>query len=103
MTVSAESTRPRTSIRVRAALAAGLVMGVAAGMTVASWTDAEFVSGQFTASSFGIEVNVNGAGYSHGDADHGQRGWGVSGQFGAGLSARTGANHAEFDCWHGLT
>src|SRR6185503_102844 len=39
MTVSAESGRPRASIRVRAALAGGLVFGIATSLTVASWTD----------------------------------------------------------------
>ena len=64
MTVSVESGRPRASIRVRAALAGGLVFGITAGLTVASWTDAEFVTSTFTASQFGLEMNVNGAGYS---------------------------------------
>jgi predicted ribosomally synthesized peptide with SipW-like signal peptide len=57
-------TGPRTSIRVRAALAGGLVLGLAAGMTVASWTDAEFAGRTFTASTFGIETSINGAAYS---------------------------------------
>ncbi len=64
MTVSAESGRPRASIRVRAALAGGLVFGIAASLTVASWTDAEFVTSTFTASRFGLEMNVNGSGYA---------------------------------------
>ncbi len=64
MTVSAESGRPRASIRVRAALAGGLVFGIAASLTVASWTDAEFVGSTFTASRFDLEMNVNGAGFS---------------------------------------
>ncbi len=64
MTVSAESGRPRASIRVRAALAAGLVFGITAGLTVASWTDAEFVRSTFTASTFNLQTSVNGAAYS---------------------------------------
>lgn len=64
MTVSAESGRPRASIRVRAALAGGLVFGIATSLTVASWTDAEYVTSTFTASRFDLELNVNGAGYS---------------------------------------
>jgi predicted ribosomally synthesized peptide with SipW-like signal peptide len=64
MTVSAESGTPRASIRVRAALAGGLVFGITAGLTVASWTDAEFVTSTFTASTFDLQTSVNGAAYS---------------------------------------
>jgi hypothetical protein len=64
MTVSEVSGGPRESIRVRAALAGGLVFGIATSLSVASWTDAEFVTSTFTASRFDLEVNVNGAGYS---------------------------------------
>lgn len=56
--------RPGVSIRVRAALAGGLVLGLGAGLTVASWTDAEFVKGTFTASSFDIQTSVQGGAYS---------------------------------------
>jgi hypothetical protein len=48
---------------VRAALAGGLVFGITAGLTVASWTDAEFVGSTFTASCFGLQMSVNGAAY----------------------------------------
>ncbi len=64
MTVSAGSGGPRASIRVRAALAGGLVFGITAGLTVASWTDAEFVTSTFTASTFGLQTSVNGAAYT---------------------------------------
>jgi predicted ribosomally synthesized peptide with SipW-like signal peptide len=56
--------RPRVSIRVRAALAGGLVLGLGAGLTVASWTDAEFVKGTFTASSFNLQSSVQGGTYT---------------------------------------
>lgn len=52
----------RASIRVRAALAGGLVFGIAAGITVASWTDAEYAASTFTASRFDVETSVNGGG-----------------------------------------
>ena len=52
--------RPRASIKVRAALAGGLVFGLAAGLTVASWTDAERVGSTFTASSFDIQTSLDG-------------------------------------------
>ncbi len=57
-------TRPRPSIKVRAALASGLVLGLAAGLTVASWTDAERVGATFTASSFGLQSSLQGAAYT---------------------------------------
>jgi predicted ribosomally synthesized peptide with SipW-like signal peptide len=59
-----QSARPRVSIRVRAALAGGLVLGLGAGLTVASWTDAEFVKGTFTASAFGLQTSAQGGAYS---------------------------------------
>lgn len=55
---------PRASVRVRAALAGGLVFGIAAGLTVASWTDAEFTSASFGTSSFGVQASLNGAAYT---------------------------------------
>ncbi|MGE3194019.1 MAG: SipW-dependent-type signal peptide-containing protein, partial [Microbacteriaceae bacterium] len=57
-------TRPHASLRVRAALAGGLVLGVSAGLTVASWTDAEYTSSTFTASAFGMQSSVDGAAFS---------------------------------------
>jgi predicted ribosomally synthesized peptide with SipW-like signal peptide len=64
MTGSRLSERPRASIKVRAALAGGLVFGLAAGLTVASWTDAEFVGATFTASTFNLQTSVQGAAYT---------------------------------------
>jgi predicted ribosomally synthesized peptide with SipW-like signal peptide len=58
------SESPRASIKVRAALAGGLVFGLAAGLTVASWTDAERVGSTFTASSFNLQTSVQGAAYT---------------------------------------
>jgi predicted ribosomally synthesized peptide with SipW-like signal peptide len=63
MADSVESRGPRASIRVRAALAGGLVFGVTAGLTLAAWTDADYVSSSFTASSFGVQMSVNGGTY----------------------------------------
>ena len=62
MTGSRLPESPRASIKVRAALAGGLVFGLAAGLTVASWTDAERVGATFTASSFNLQTNVQSAG-----------------------------------------
>jgi predicted ribosomally synthesized peptide with SipW-like signal peptide len=46
--------------RARALLAGGLVLGVGAVMTYASWTDTEYASGSFGASVFAIESSVDG-------------------------------------------
>lgn len=61
---SRQHTSPRASLRVRAALAGGLVLGVSAGLTVASWTDAEYTSATFTASTFGMQSSVDGASFT---------------------------------------
>jgi predicted ribosomally synthesized peptide with SipW-like signal peptide len=52
------------SHRVRAILAGGLVLGVGAVMTLASWNDSEFIKGTFTASGFSIEGSLDGTVYS---------------------------------------
>jgi predicted ribosomally synthesized peptide with SipW-like signal peptide len=49
---------------VRAALAGGLVLGLGAGLTVASWSDAEYVTGTFTASAFDLQTNVQSGGWT---------------------------------------
>src|SRR5882757_5884777 len=59
------SERPRASIKVRAALAGGLVFGLAAGLTVASWTDAERVGATFTASSFDVQSSLQGGTFTN--------------------------------------
>lgn len=65
MTGPRRSAGPRTSIRVRAALAGGLVLGLGAGLTVASWTDAELTTPTtFRASSFGVQSSLQGATYT---------------------------------------
>ncbi len=65
MASSATLVGSRTSIRVRAALAGGLVFGLATGLTVASWTNAEYVTSTLTASRFDVEASVNGGAYSN--------------------------------------
>jgi predicted ribosomally synthesized peptide with SipW-like signal peptide len=68
MTAPRLSERPRASIKVRAALAGGLVFGLAAGLTVASWTDAERVGATFTASSFDLQSSLQGATFTNSTA-----------------------------------
>lgn len=46
--------------RVRAVLAGALVLGVGGTLTLAAWTDTEYATGQFAASTFGIVGSTNG-------------------------------------------
>ncbi|WP_029987644.1 SipW-dependent-type signal peptide-containing protein [Leucobacter sp. PH1c] len=46
--------------KARALLAGGLVLGVGAAVTLAAWTDTEWVRGVFGSGSFGIEGSTNG-------------------------------------------
>ena len=50
--------RRRTFTRVRAVLAGALVLGVGATMTLASWTDSEYATGSFAASTFNTESST---------------------------------------------
>lgn len=47
--------------KARAVLAGGLVLGVGAAITLAAWTDQEWVRGVFGSGTFGIEGAANGA------------------------------------------
>ncbi|MBC7725199.1 MAG: hypothetical protein H7146_10700 [Burkholderiaceae bacterium] len=51
---------PRASLRVRALLAGGIVLGVGSTATLASWTDVENASGSFATSVFATESSVQG-------------------------------------------
>ncbi|SFR45467.1 SipW-cognate class signal peptide [Microbacterium azadirachtae] len=51
-------------LRIRALLAGGLVLGTGATSTLASWNDAEYANGTFTAARFGIEGSLDGTNYS---------------------------------------
>jgi hypothetical protein len=55
-------TSRRASIKVRAALAGGLVFGIGAGLTVASWTDAEKVYTDMGTSRFAVQIDT-GSGF----------------------------------------
>src|SRR5690625_5389644 len=54
-TTTARSTRSR---KVKAALAGGLVLGVGAAITLASWTDQAYVDAEFGTSAFNIQVQT---------------------------------------------
>lgn len=47
----------------RALLAGGLVLGIGAAVTAASWNDSEYATATLSTSSFNTESNVNGVGY----------------------------------------
>lgn len=61
MTETATSPGRTRSRKVRAILAGGLVLGVGAAVTLAAWTDDEFVQGIFTAGQFDLEGSTTGA------------------------------------------
>jgi predicted ribosomally synthesized peptide with SipW-like signal peptide len=48
----------RFFLRLRAVLAGGLVLGVGATLTLASWNDSEYASGSFAASTFNTESST---------------------------------------------
>ncbi|MBB5639454.1 SipW-dependent-type signal peptide-containing protein [Cryobacterium roopkundense] len=54
----------RRGTRLRALLAGGLVLGIGATVTVASWNDSEYASATFTSSVFDTESSVQGAAYA---------------------------------------
>lgn len=56
----ARQRRRRTLLRIRAVLAGGLVLGIGAAVTLASWNDGENATAQFTAGRFGIEGSLTG-------------------------------------------
>ncbi|MGW9113651.1 SipW-dependent-type signal peptide-containing protein [Microbacterium sp. NPDC055683] len=51
----------RTWRRVRALLAAGVVLGIGSGATLAAWNDTEYTTATLTASTFGIVGAADGA------------------------------------------
>jgi predicted ribosomally synthesized peptide with SipW-like signal peptide len=51
--------------RVRAILAAGLVLGLGATITLAAWNDSEFVRGTFTAGTFNLVGSSDGTTYAN--------------------------------------
>lgn len=50
--------------KARAVLAGGLVLGVGAAITLAAWTDQEWVRGVFGSGTFGIEGSANGGAFA---------------------------------------
>lgn len=52
--------------KIRAVLAAGVVVGIGATVTLAAWNDSEHATGSFAAGSFNLEGSTDGTAY----ADH---------------------------------
>jgi predicted ribosomally synthesized peptide with SipW-like signal peptide len=75
------------SLRLRAVLAAGVVLGLGVTATLASWNDSEFATGSFATSVFNTESNVQSAGYADNAASPGP----TVTFAGAGLSPNTSA------------
>lgn len=58
------------SRKTRAILAAGLVLGLGAAVTLAAWNDSEFATGTFTAGTFNLVGSTDGATFTdHASAD----------------------------------
>ncbi len=74
------------ALRLRAVLAAGVVLGSGAGMTLASWTDVEYGTGSFTGSVFATESSVGGSAYAANATAPGATAT-ISGAFAPGVSA----------------
>lgn len=49
--------------RIQAVLAGGVVLGVGASATLASWNDSEYATATFTSGRFGIEGSLDGASF----------------------------------------
>jgi predicted ribosomally synthesized peptide with SipW-like signal peptide len=83
--------RPRRSrsvraLRLRAVLSSGLVLGVGAAVTLASWTDQEYATGTFQTSVFNTQSSVNGGAYADNATSPGAAVT-VSGPFAPGVSS----------------
>lgn len=67
---SAASGKTTARRRVQAVLAGGLVLGVGAAVTLASWNDSEFADGIFGSAAFNLEGSTDGETYTdHASAD----------------------------------
>ena len=63
--VEANERPDNRAARVRALLAAGLVLGLGATITLAAWNDSEFVNGTFTAGTFNLVGSTDGSTFSN--------------------------------------
>lgn len=63
--VEANEQPANRAARIRALLAAGLVLGLGATITLAAWNDSEFVNGTFTAGTFNLVGSTDGTTFSN--------------------------------------
>lgn len=64
---SAGASAVKKSGKWKAFLAGGLVLGIGAAVTLASWNDSEFATGLFGAGQYDLEGSVDGAAYAEHD------------------------------------
>ncbi|HAY44160.1 MAG TPA: hypothetical protein DCY59_11755 [Micrococcaceae bacterium] len=63
MAVSSPSRPSQKSRKVKALLAGGLVLGIGTAVTLAAWTDQEWVGGTFNSGSFNVQGTTDGTEY----------------------------------------
>ncbi len=63
--------RGRFGTKAKAILAGGLVLGVGAAITLAAWTDQEWVKASFGSSTFGIEGSLDGTNFAEHSTESG--------------------------------
>lgn len=76
-------TERRDRRRLKAVLAGGIVLGVGAAITLASWNDSEFATGTFTAGHFSVQGSTDGSTFT----DHASSGGAASLTFSTGFAA----------------
>lgn len=72
--IAAPTRRRDRRRKLRAVLAAGLVLGIGGAVTLAAWNDSEFATGTFTAGTFNMQGSTDGTTY----ADHATLGTAVT-------------------------
>jgi predicted ribosomally synthesized peptide with SipW-like signal peptide len=77
------NTTRRTKRKILAILAGGLVLGIGAAVTLATWNDSEFATGTFTAGSFNVQGSLDGTTF----ADHPSAGTAAAVTFSTGFNS----------------
>ncbi|MCU1510124.1 MAG: hypothetical protein JWR53_1242 [Glaciihabitans sp.] len=82
MSTAQIDTSRRTKKKILAILAGGLVLGIGAAVTLATWNDSEFATGTFSAGSFNLQGSTDGTTF----ADHASSGSAAAATFSTGFS-----------------